>query len=823
MRSMAWWHRIEVSVVLLVLAAGPEGALAVEGPAGPSVQAPPGSLAAPVKNSGTPGVGPDALEPLVVGLVLNGSIVADAQMLYRDDITGAPSATARRFWLPLSGAEGWRVQTAGRAQRSIQGSPFIAMCTGDDRCIYDEDSAVLTMTLRSADLLPLRIGPAEPQASRVTDAQASGVYLNYDAALLLAGRPGLVTALDARVYTPSGHGQCVLDAVAARGRSGYTRLAGLWQVDRPQEGVSLQAGNITVPDTTFGAGLPVFGLRVGSNARLQPNAQRSLRPQVLALAGERALRTDVFVDGQFRQTAEVPYGPYSVEVAPSYPGRGQLDIVTTDASGLQQRVSLPYYLAPQLLKPGVRDWSVDTGLLVGRRGNVSRHGLRVVSASLRQGLDLGTTAQLAVLLAPRVQRVALATDTADATVGLTSFSAVLQRTPRNERTASWLGVGHEVLSRRGSFSVRGEHAMQRCNDVEPAGAMMALAPVVDRLQRPCWRFTASAGLELGARWSLSGALSAQRDAPGTRRVDGDGRGAVGFLGLRFQAAARQQLALNLQHVKVGGNRQRSMLLSWSQPFGPDTAAQVGAQHREGRSTTLQWAAQSVPLPQSLPGPAARRWQVQGSAGPGAEVSARLAERGPQAEWRVEGYADARGGRGAIGVAGAVGAVEGRVFTSRRIDDAFVLVDVGLPGLPVLLDNREVARTNAAGWAVVTEARAHQANVVGVDTSTLPIEYSMPRDQFSVVPASAAGALARFDLSDGGVAVSVTDEAGARLPAGAAVQVSTQSLPTAVTSRGEIFIDRSNREAEVRVTWPQNECRFRYLPASARPVYTCAAP
>jgi outer membrane usher protein len=149
--------------------------------------------------------------------------------------------------------------------------------------------------------------------------------------------------------------------------------------------------------------------------------------------------------------------------------------------------------------------------------------------------------------------------------------------------------------------------------------------------------------------------------------------------------------------------------------------------------------------------------------------------------------------------------------SRRINDAFILVDAGLPDLPVLLDNREVARTNADGWAIVTEGRAYQANSVGVDTSALPIEYAMPRDQLNVVPTSSAGVLARFDISDGGIAIPVRDASGRAIPPGAMVRISTQSLTTAITSRSEVFFERSDRAADVTIEWSGTTCRFNYQP------------
>jgi outer membrane usher protein len=751
------------------------------------------------------------LDPVVVGLVLNGSLLADAQLLHREPAAAGQPA---RMWLPVRAAHGWRMATAGRELRDIEGQPHAAFCRAPDRCFYDEASAVFTLALQSADLQPLRIAPESLPAPALTDSQARGAYLNYDLSAWRVGRPGLAALLEGRAYTPQGHGALLVDALYSNSHGQHTRAAGVWQVDRPQQGVSYQGGNIGIPDTVFGAGVPLFGLRAGSNSRLQPTLQTTLRPQASALAGERALRADVFVDGLYRQTAEVPYGPYSVEVAPSYPGRGQMDIVTTDASGLQQRISLPFYQAPQLLAPGVREWSLDAGVLEGPRGSVHPRGNGIVSGALRQGVGSATTAQWAALAAPGALRLAVAADSVDARRGLSALSLVVQRSPTRPQAGAWLGAGHEYLSRSSSFSLRAEQALQACGaaGVDAAAAAGTAAPMADRLARPCRRYAATLGVDPAGHWSAAAALSGQLDTQGRRS-------AVSFVGLRWQLDGRSQLALSAQRVAAGSTRAGQVLLSWSRPLSSDWSGQVGAQRRAGHAPSLAWAVQSVPPPAQA---SAQRWQLQGNVGPQADLGARYNDRGALADWRAEAHADARGLQGAVGVAGAVGVTGGRVFATRRIDDAFVVVDVGLPDLPVLLDNREVARTNAAGWAVVSDARAHQANVVGVDTSALPIDYAMPRDTLVVVPGSAAGVLARFDLSDGGVSVAVTDQAGQALPAGATVRVSTQSLATAVTSRSEVFIDRSNREAEVHIRWPGHACGFRYQPQSDTGAYTCVA-
>ena len=760
-----------------------------------------------------------ALEAVAVGLVLNGAVVADSQLVH---LQGTGRAAV--FWLPLEQARGWRMDVRGRAVRSIEGVVHAAFCDGRDRCLYDDSSALLNLVLQPQDLQPLRVEPARRTAPPLTDPDAVGGWLNYDVSAWHIGGPGLALQLDGRSYTPHGQAALRLDGIYSAGRGRRTALAALWQVDKPEAGWSAQFGSVGVTENVFSANLPLLGLHLGSNARLQPMLPTTLRPLVVVPAADRALRADVFVDGLYRQTAEVAYGPYSVEVQPTQPGRGQIDIVSTDARGVQTRSSLPFYQATQLLAPGVTEWSLDAGWLQDRpqdRPQIPARRLGVVSAGLGRALDRMATLHLQTLAGDRTLRVAAAVDTAHPRWGLSSVSVIAQRTPTQPQGQAWIGLAQEYLSRTGSIGVRAERAVQGCAGLA-AGVPSDVAadPLSDRLSerlmRPCQRLSATAGADIDARWSVSAALQAQRESQGRRT-------ALSALALRLQTGGNSQLSLSLQSLQLGAVRSRQVQLSLTLPLSPQWQGQVGAQQRSGADTGLntaaQWSMQTVaPAGEA----AAQRTQVYGSVGAQPDLGLRHAARAAQLDWRAEGHADNSGRQASAGVSGAIGYAGGRVFATRRIDDAFVLVEVGLPDLPVLLDNREVARTNAAGWAVVTEARAHQPNVVGVDTAALPIEYSMPRDQQDVVPGTNAGVVLRFDLSDGGIALVVRDEAGGRLPTGAVVQVSSQRLPTAVTSLGEVFVDRSDRAANVEVQFSSRSCRFRYDPQNAVEVHRCVA-
>jgi outer membrane usher protein len=733
---------------------------------------------------------PASVEPIVVSVVLNGTLLTESQLLYREL---GPANT--RIWIPESEASSWRMGLAGRDTRTFETITHVGFCGSQDRCFYDEASTVLTITLENSKLLPLRIMPALAETGEATEVTSTGGYLNYDVDTWLTSYPGASALLEGRIYSPHGHGSIRTAGVVIGGYGSRTLTQAVWQVDRPRSGYSIQAGSISVPDTSLGAGLPLTGLRIGSNASLSPSTSQVLRPRIDGLV-DRSQRTDVFIDGMFRQTTQVPYGPYSIELQPQFPGLGHMDIISTDVSGVQTHSSVPYYYAPEMLTPGASEWSADVGVLASDGRSVGSSPPLVASATLRRGIDRELTLQTQVLAADGAARLTLAAETASPQRGASSAGVIWQRSEAQPQGKWWLDVNHEYATQEFSANIRAEQSLSGCYSTDFTEVL------TDRLWRACRTISSGISFNLNNRWSISASIDDRRESR-ERKTN------VSSLSARMQTGPRSQWGLSLQRIAINDQITTGIYLVWSQPLGNNYDGQLSLQQRSREKASLGWSVQSTPPPDAQMD---NQWlQAFGTVGEQTNIGARWNKRDAEADWRVAAQVDSRGLTSTLGVSGAVGVAEGRYFMSRRINDAFIVVDVGLPNLPVLLDNREVARTNDKGWAIVTEGRSYQPNNVGVDTSALPIEYAMPRDQQNIVPTSAAGVLAQFDLSDGGISVPVRDAMGNLLPAGAKVSISTQRLHTAVTSRSEVFFERSDRPAEVTIEWGGNRCSFNYKP------------
>ena len=545
----------------------------------------------------------NALEPLVVGIVLNAINVSDAQTLYRDAAAASP-----RYWLPLALAHNWRIDIERRSRQTIEGSAHTAICGELDRCTFDEAGSILTLTVADPDLLPLRFEPGPPSLATPEPVRQLGAVLNYDLSAWRAERPGVAAFADARLHSPWGHGALRTAALASGANARLAALQAVWQVDDPARRLSAQVGSITVPGTSFSAGLPLTGLRIGTNSRFTEVLAQSLLPVVTGSAA-RQQTTDVFVDGLYRQTAAVAYGPYRIALAPPLPGRGDIELVTTDIAGAQERRTLAYYIAPRALADGAEEWSVDAGALSADLRPRWDRRLLVGSAAWRRGLGSNWTGDVQWLGARALQRLALGADRVDARLGLSRADLTLQ--VAQGRAQSWLGAGHEFLSRSVSVTVHTESALHRCRQ-EPSQETLAA-----QLDRPCSRVNTALRAQASER--LSGALvwDAQR---GTGTLP---NASALSLSARWVAGPQSELAVGVQRVRLPGRHAVTIGLTWSQSLG-NQVAQVGFQQRDGARSEAAWSVQSTPA--ATDQGTDRRWQVFGSAGARNEFSARMSER-----------------------------------------------------------------------------------------------------------------------------------------------------------------------------------------------------
>jgi outer membrane usher protein len=394
-------------------------------------------------------------------------------------------------------------------------------------------------------------------------------------------------------------------------------------------------------------------------------------------------------------------------------------VVVTDALGRKSETRVPLYVDYQRLAAGLTDFSVEAGLLrIGYGSRRDRYADRpAASGSLRHGLHDHVTVEAH----------------AEAGHGLRVGGAGLAWSPGGRfgvATVSWAhsggrraghqySVGYQYFSRRAGFDLYRQRADADYRDLAALGGESATLRAQDRAS--AWVNVPHGGLT--ATWLR------YRDSTGveSRSVS------LGSTWTHGQVST----SLNVFDDRLAG---RGVALSVSVAFGERGFATASASRREGRNDVAFGVRRSAPYAGGWGWDAQVRDEGRG------QIASHY--RGMSGDW-VLGLDRAGGsaGSGAFAEAsGSVAAMDGRVFTSRRIHDAFAVVSAsGMAGVPVLYENRLAGVTDEDGYLLLPELRGWQRNRIAIDPDALPPDIALASTERLVTPADPAGVRASFDL------------------------------------------------------------------------------
>lgn len=149
------------------------------------------------------------------------------------------------------------------------------------------------------------------------------------------------------------------------------------------------------------------------------------------------------------------------------------------------------------------------------------------------------------------------------------------------------------------------------------------------------------------------------------------------------------------------------------------------------------------------------------------VDARLSWQGEKGAVELEAERFAGDHRARLGVEGSLAWLEGELRASRRLGQAFGLVDLpGFPNVRVYLDNREAGRTDAEGKLLLPGLQPWEVNRVRLELDDLPIEAVLGRTEAVAVPRDRTGVRIDFPVDRRRQATAILRTAsGAALPAG----------------------------------------------------------
>ncbi|WP_064559130.1 fimbria/pilus outer membrane usher protein [Buttiauxella brennerae] len=259
---------------------------------------------------------------------------------------------------------------------------------------YDSSGQRLLMTVPN-EWLPSQAIALGKQDDSFKPLSGSGALLNYDLYANHAQSSGSQASLWHELRMFSGNlslsstgtfGQNITGEDSA-GNEGYRRYDTTLTGTDEDDIISWSAGDVVSDALSWSNSVRMGGVSIGRDFSLRPDLITYPLP---AFSGEAAVPStvDVFINGYRSGSTDLQPGPFTLTNLPYINGSGDAVLVTTDALGRQVSTTLPFYVASELLKPGLSDGALTLGSLRRDYGidNFS-YGPAAVSGSYRYGVN----------------------------------------------------------------------------------------------------------------------------------------------------------------------------------------------------------------------------------------------------------------------------------------------------------------------------------------------------------------------------------------------------------------------------------------------------
>lgn len=607
-----------------------------------------------------------------------------------------------RWYAPAVTLTQWRLRPTD-APRHIDGVPHHSLQGWQP--LLDTATQRLALDVPGADFLAQRLQiDAAPSAGAPIVEPLPGLALDYAGHLEREGeRQRHAALLDLRAFGWSTGGLLRTSGVL-RGGTGlpaqaqWQRLDSTWShadpegVRRTAVGDAITCGGELAPSLRFA------GVQHGTDFALRPDLITQPLPAVQGSA-QVPSGVDLLVNGRPAGSASVGPGRYTLDTLPGVTGAGEIRVVQRDVLGAERVQTVPFYVSPRLLRPGLSDTCAEAGVM--RRGYASaddRYRGGFVAGGLRRGLRDDVTLLARAEVGQQVRAFHIGAHWVPVQLGVLSAQLATSRT-QGLGTGRRALVGFERTGPGGSFSATSEHHDERYR-------------LLDGTAPPRHRSTVFAGTTVGSTTLSAGAVW-QTDA-NDRRSRLFSAGAQRRLGPQWHAGlsvfrrdGRVSVAMLFSRALDPQTSVAVRVQSSAEPGGP-AGLSAQAQRNEPAAGGLGWRVQGGnEVLRSLVGVT---WL--GDAGR-LELQAARWRDDPSTHWRVS----AQGGVLWFGGAPIAGRPIG--------DSAAARVELnGLPGVGVQLNHREAAVTDARGHAWVWGLLPWQDNTVGIAADVLPIDVAL---------------------------------------------------------------------------------------------------
>ncbi|GGA86548.1 fimbrial biogenesis outer membrane usher protein [Brucella endophytica] len=634
-----------------------------------------------------------------------------------------------------------------------------------------------------------------------------GTLLNYSLyANVFSGdneyfwRDGLSGTFENRIFGSAG----VIDNSMLLAEGDVRRLDSRWAWSDIDTLRTYRAGDVITGALSWTRPTRLGGIQLQRNFSLRPGLVTMPVPDFSASAAVPST-VDVFLNNARRFSNPVPAGPFELTDMPVVTGAGTARIVVRDASGNETVTESAYFVSDQLLRRGFLDYSLELG--VPRTGYGTEEDTYekqlMGSASTRYGLTNWLTLEGHAEGGEGLANAGLGVVSGIGRWGVGSL-AVSGSTADGETGYQITGAAEFDL-----FGARLQARIQRAFGIYNDIASVTTPRLVDDDGYIYSGAAAKAMDQVSLSFPLNFDVPSYVNLNYTRleRFDGYDQSVVGasFSRALFGGTFTASGFTDLEDDEYG------VIASFSMPIGKDMTLSTSAlSNKDGVSGIA-----------TLSRPAREEngnlgWWVSRQQNDNSSTAASVDWRAPVA--RLGGTVSNQNGETAANaqVSGSVVAMGGGVFVADRIDDAFAVVDAGIPGVPVLFENRPAGKTGRNGKLLLPDLRSYERNRIGVDPKDLPLDVNVDATRRDVIPAGRSGVIVPFGKKEAGDSslVIFRQENGDFLEMGTQGRTGATLEPFMVGHDGETFIEGLQSHNRLIMERPNGEkcvAEFNYRP------------
>eukprot|EP01037_Dinobryon_pediforme_P014295 gene14297-14418_t len=622
-----------------------------------------------------------------------------------------------------------------------------------------------------------------------------GALVNYD--LSGAGGSGVgfrnftydgsTLSLDGKFFSPFGTVEQTAYATSSSGGgSNIYRLNTTFEHSDQDRAITYRAGDITTMGLPWTRSVRLGGVQAFNNFTLRSDQIQGVMPSLRGTAMVPST-VDVYINNIKSLSQDVNAGPFSLSNIPQVTGAGNAELVIRDASGNETKTIVPFYTAPTLLRPGLTDWSFETGLprLSFGAGDDIYVLTPVATATLRRGITDSLTAQFHAEGGTKIVNGSAGAAINAANRGILGLAASASTSDYGTGFQGYVSFDTTLAGL--TIGIGSQRAFGEYYDVAAVTANMKLLSASQLNSSYGYIGSLSQAVLTGTSvTSLSSYFSSRPSRANDHVTIGipvpfDHSTNLGlslinshdYSGIRsriVQASLSRSFPFNISafataYRDFGTTKSMGIFAGLSMPLGDYANVSLNSS-RSGHSTSLS-ADASI---HQGPNAGNFSWQIHDSE----TGKLNVGYRGAQVAYRTNyGTVQATAGgsstsaSGALELRGSVATMGGQVVAGNWIDDGFAIVKTGAPDIEVSYENQPVGKTDWRGSLLIPSLRSYEMNRISINPATLPVDSQFDRVSDVVAPADHGGVLVNFALRDGSqtALVSFVRPDGSFIPAG----------------------------------------------------------